>query len=115
MLPPPFLLDEHPPHRIAADAVHPLGWRSDVANQIQAARHDLIEAEDRVDRSHFGMHVAEPHQAVAFDPIPEIFLHVQMHGISADLPDAIEPIVVAPEGANMRNVRITSTARTCSG
>ena len=103
-MPPPVLLDEHPPHRVGADAVHPLGGRRDVADEVEAARHDLVEAEDGVDRADLRVHVAEPDEAVALDAVPEVFLHVEVHGVGAGLPDAVEAFVVAPERADVGQV-----------
>ncbi len=101
---PEILVDDHPPHGIAGDAVHPFGDGGDVAGEIERAWHDFVEAEDGMDGTDFGVHVADPDQAIAFDAVPEVFLHVEMNGIGAHLPDLIEPLVVGAEGTEVRKV-----------
>ena len=76
----------------------------DVARQVERARHDLVEAEHGVDGADLRVHVADPDEPVALDAVPEILLHVEMDRVGADLPDAVEPLVVAPERADVGNV-----------
>ena len=98
---PQLFVNEHPPHGITGDAVHPFGDGRDVARQVERAGNDLVEAEHGVDGADLGVHVADPDEAVAFDAVPEIFLHVELNRISADLPDAVQPLVVATERADV--------------
>ena len=43
------------------------------------------------------MHVAYPDQAVPFDAVPDIVLHVEVHCICGGLPDGVQPLVAASE------------------
>ena len=58
--PVPVLMEEDPPQRVGADAVHPIGGRGVVADEVEAFRDDLVVAEDRADHGDFRVHVAEP-------------------------------------------------------
>ena len=104
LMEPEIFVDEDPPHGIARDAVHPFGDGGDVAGEVEGAGHDVIEAKDRVDGADLGVHVADPDEAIAFDAVPEVLLHVEMDGVRADLPDLIEPFVIAPEGTGVGEV-----------
>ena len=86
---PQLFMNEHPPHRIAGDAVHPFGDGRDIAGEVERARNNIIEAKHGVYRADLGVHVADPDEAVALDAIPQVFLHVEMNRVSADLPDAV--------------------------
>ena len=101
---PEFLMNQHPPHRVAGDAVHPLRHRRHIARQIERFLHHVVIAKHRRNRAHFGVHVANPHQTIAFDAIPEVVLHAQMHGIGPGLPDAIEPLVAAAKRPDPRYI-----------
>ena len=67
-------------------------------------RHDVVKAEHAVDHADFRVHVAQPDEAVALDAVPEVILHVEVHGVGAGLPDLVEPLVGALERADIRNV-----------
>jgi hypothetical protein len=101
---PVLFVDEDPPHGVGADAVHPLVARGAVADEIEAARDDVVVAEDGVDGGGLGVHVADPDEAVAFDAVPEVFLHVEVDGGGAGLPDAVEAFVAGAEGAELGDV-----------
>lgn len=60
-------------------------------------RHRFIKPEDRIDRPDFRMHVAHPGHAVALDPVPQILLHIQMHGVCPGLPNLVQARVIAGE------------------
>ncbi len=94
---PHFLVDEHPPHRVAADAIHPLCHWGHVAREVERAGHDIVETEHGVDGADLGMHISDPHKAVPLDAVPEILLHIEVDCVSANLPDAIQAFVVAAE------------------
>ena len=94
---PQVLLDEHPPHRVGADAVHPLGQGGLSADEVEAGGDEVEVAPDGRDGAGFRVHVADPDQAVALDAIPEIVLHVEVDGVGADLPDVVEPLIIAFE------------------
>ena len=100
----PFFMDEDPPHRVGANAVHPCGHRRDIARHVEAGGHHGIVAKDAVDHANLGMHVAEPDESVALDAIPEKFLHVEVHGVGTRLPDFVEALIGALEGADVGNV-----------
>ena len=100
----PLFVYKHPPHRVGTDAVHPTGHGRDGARQIEAFRHDFVVAEDAVDHAHLRMHISQPDEAVAFNAVPEIILHVELDRVGADLPDLVEPVVRALEGTNVRDI-----------
>ena len=104
MVHPDVFMDQHPPHRVAGDAVHPLLNGRHITRQIERTRHHIVEAEDCMDRGDLWVHVANPHQPVAFDAIPEVVLHAEMHGVGPHLPDAVEPLVAGAKRADPRHV-----------
>ncbi len=77
-----------------------------VAHAVEGGAHDLGVAEDGADDPLLGVQVADPGQAVALDAVPHEVLHAQVHGVGADVPDAVEPLVAALEGAAARQVAI---------
>ena len=50
------------------------------------------------------MHVTDPNEAVSLHAIPQVFLHVQVHGVGTCLPDAVQPLVVRAEAASVGNI-----------
>ena len=97
----PFVMDQDPPHGIGADTVHPFGQRRLIANKVQAPGDDGVVPKHRQDGPGLRVHVSDPDQAVAFDAVPEVILHVQMYGVGPRLPDAIESLVATAEGASV--------------
>ena len=100
-------VDNDPPHRVGRDPVHPPGQRRIVAHVVEAPAHDLIAAEHALDGHHLGVHVPEPYQAVAFHPVPEVLLHIEVDGIGPRLPDAVQPFIIAAERPQIRDVAVT--------
>jgi len=74
---------------------------------VEAPAHDLIAAEHALYSHHLGVHVPEPHQAVAFHPVPEVLLHIEVDGIGPRLPDAVQPFIIAAERPQIRDVAVT--------
>ena len=105
----PVAMDEQPPDGVRADAVHPLGHGSHVANQVEALGNDFVIPEHGADGHHLRMKVANPHQAVAFHAIPNVFLHVEVHGVRTGHPDIVQTLVVRAERAPVRNVAIAES------
>ena len=99
-------VDQHPPQRIGAHAVHPARQRGFVAGEVQAARKRLVVAEYGQRGTHFGMQVAEPYQAVALRGLYEIFLQVQVQRVGAGRPDAVHARIVRTERAEVRDVAV---------
>ncbi len=97
----PFAVDQDPPHGVGTDPVHPSGQGCFLADQIETGGNDVIGTEDGEDGHGFGVHIADPDQAIAFDTIPEVVLHVEMDGIGAGLPDLVEAVVIALEGTQV--------------
>ena len=79
-------LDNAPPHGVGTNAVHPFIGTGAVAREIQTLPNNVLAAEYRIDGHHLRMHVPNPYQAVAFDAIPDIVLHVEMYGVCSSLP-----------------------------
>ena len=50
------------------------------------------------------MQISYPDQAVTFDPVPKVFLHIQMHGVGSGLPDIVQTFVVAAERSFIGNI-----------
>ena len=65
-----------------------------------------MRAEDGRDGGYFGVKVAHPNQAVAFDAVPEIVLHVQVDGVGAGVPDLVQTRVAAPERSQVGQVAV---------
>ena len=63
-------------------------------------------AEHGIHGHDFRVHVAHPDKPVAFDPVPQIVLHVEVDRIRGGLPDAVQPVVIAAERAEVRDVTV---------
>ena len=94
-----MVLQDDPPERIGADAVHPVRGGRLVPNIVQALADDLLVAEHRIHGDDLGMHVPDPDQPVTLDAVPQVVLHAQMHGIGPRLPDLVQALVAALERA----------------
>ena len=97
---PQLLVDQHPPHRIARDPVHPLGHRRGITRQIERFWHDVVMAKDSFDRAKLRMHVADPHEAIALDAVPEVVLHAEVNGVGPHFPHPVEPRIARAKGAD---------------
>jgi len=102
----PIPLDEDPPQGVGTDAVHPFGQRGVVADEVEAGVDDAHGAEDGADGAGFGVHVADPDQAVALDAVPDIVLQVEIDGVGAGVPDAVEAFIIATKTAQPRQAAV---------
>ena len=102
----PVLMNEQPPNGIRADAIHPVRYRSGITNQIQTLRNDFIVTEHGIHSHEFGMQIANPDQTVALHPVPNVFLHIEVNGISSRHPNIIQSLVIALERAQVRDIPI---------
>ena len=50
------------------------------------------------------MHIADPHQAVTLDAVPNIILHVQLHSIGTHAPDLVQALIAAFKMAHMGQI-----------
>ena len=101
------MLQDNPPKRIGADAVHPVRRGGLVPHIVQAPTDDLLVAEDRIHGNHLRMHVADPDQPVTLDAVPQVVLHAQMHGIGPRLPDLVQTLVITFERTQIRKVPLS--------
>ena len=102
----PVLVNEQPPNGIGTDAIHPVRYRSGIANQIQALRNHFIVSEHGIHGHEFGMQIAYPYQTVTLHPVPNVFLHIEMNGIGSRHPNIIQALVIALERAQVRDIPI---------
>ena len=102
----PVLVDEQPPDGIRADAIHPVGKRCSVANQVEALGYHFIVSEHGVYRHEFGVQVANPNQPVALHSVPDELLHVEVYGVSSRHPYFIQALVVRLERTEVRDIAI---------
>ena len=107
----PIVLNNQVPHRISTHPVHPLWKRPLPTSQVHACIETLLVTENGADRACLGMHITQPDQTVALDTIPNILLHIEMHGVGPRHPDLIQPIVRTLERAQVRDIAIAEDSR----
>ena len=56
------------------------------------------------------MHIADPDQPVALDAVPEEFLHIQVRRVGGGVPDAVQLLIGAGEGADIVQIQIVEHA-----
>jgi len=99
-------LADDPPAGVTRNIVHPLVFRGVVAHEVETLRHQPRFAEHRQDGADFGVEVAHPDQPVAFDPVVDVLLTVEVDGVGGHLPDAVQPGVVGFERAAVLPVAV---------
>ena len=73
-------------------------------DEVKALGNHGVGTEDGVDGHGFGVHIANPDQAVAFKAVPNVILHIELDGVRAGFPDFVEAFVVALEGSEIFEV-----------
>ena len=102
----PVVVGYEPPHGVARQPAHPLVGFEQLFRQVEALVYHVVVSEHGCHGVYLGVYVARPHKAVAFNTVPKVLLHVQVHGVCSGHPDVVKALVAAFERTEVRDVAV---------
>ena len=100
------VMNKQPPKRICGNAVHNVRQGSVVPYQVKAFAHAVAVSEYVLNGRRFRVHITYPNKPVAFNSVPDIFLHIELHGVSGCFPYIVQTLVVTFECAEIIEVSV---------